>query len=87
MRVSVQLRFESAGGARWGHSVYLSPESRQIVVPFDRLLPADRPTGADLPPTVATSLLFVVDLTNAAPGAQGGSRFPTSGSPLPADHR
>ncbi len=70
MRVSVQLRFESAGGARWRHSVYLSPESRQVVVPLYRLLPADEPTARP-PSELATSLLFVVDLTNAAPGAQG----------------
>ena len=70
MRVSVQLRFESAGGARWRQSVYLSSESRQIVVPLDRLLPADQPTARPAP-ELATSLLFVVDLTNAAPGARG----------------
>ncbi len=70
MRVSVQLRFESAGGARWRHSVYLSPESRQVVVPLYRLLPADEPTARP-PVELATSLLFVVDLTNALPGAQG----------------
>jgi hypothetical protein len=70
MRVSVQLRFESAGGARWRHSVYLSPESRQVVVPLDRLLPADQPITRPAS-ELATSLLFVVDLTNAAPGARG----------------
>jgi hypothetical protein len=71
MRVSVQLRFESVGGARWRHSVYLSPESRQIIVPLDRLLPADQPTTRPAS-ELATSLLFVVDLTNAAPGTRGG---------------
>jgi hypothetical protein len=70
MRVSVQLRFESAGGARWGHSVYLSPASRQVVVPLDRLLPADQPSARPSP-DLASSILFVVDLTNAAPGGQG----------------
>jgi len=70
MRVSVQLRFEGAGGARWGHSVYLSPEPREVVVSVDGLLPADQPMP--MPPTEsATSLLFVVDLTNALPGSQG----------------
>jgi hypothetical protein len=70
MRVSVQVRFDSAGGARWVHSVYLSSESRQIVVPVDRLLPADRPTQAP-PFGSASSVLFVVDLTNASPGSEG----------------
>ncbi len=70
MRVSVQLRFDSAGGARWVHSVYLSPESRQVVVPLDRLLPADQPTARPSS-ELASTLLFVVDLTNASPGGQG----------------
>jgi hypothetical protein len=70
MRVSVQLRFDSVGGARWAHSVYLSPESRPVVVPLDRLVAAD---GIAQPPPFesVSSLLFVVDLTNAAPGAGG----------------
>jgi hypothetical protein len=70
MRVSVQLRFESAGGARWRHSVYLSPEPREVVMSVDRLLPADQPIALP-PPETATSLLFVVDLTNASPGTRG----------------
>ena len=70
LRVSVQLRFEAAGGARWGHSVYMSPEAREIVIPLDRLVALDRP-GQPLPDRGATSLLFVVDLTNAAPGSEG----------------
>ena len=70
MRVSVQLRFDRAGGARWVHSVYLSSESRQVVVPVDRLLPADQPSQAP-PFDSASSILFVVDLTNASPGGQG----------------
>jgi hypothetical protein len=74
MRVSVQLRVEQAGGARWIHSVYLTPEPRQIVVPIDQLLPADAPAAqASRPPpfSAASSVLFVVDLTNASPGARG----------------
>jgi hypothetical protein len=70
MRVSIQLRFESAGGARWRQSVYLAPEPRHVVVPLDRLLPADGPAARPAP-ELTTSLLFVVDLTNAEPGAQG----------------
>lgn len=70
MRVSVQVRFNRAGGARWVHSVYLSAESRQVVVPVERLLPADGPSQAP-PFESASSLLFVVDLTNASPGSRG----------------
>jgi hypothetical protein len=70
MRVSVQLRFNDLGGSRWTHSVYLSPEPRAIVVPMSRLLPAD---GGSSTPEVASasSILFVVDLTNASPGQSG----------------
>jgi hypothetical protein len=68
MRVSVQLRFPD--GARWIHSVYLSPEARRVVVPLDRLLPAE-PTSARPDFRSATSLLFVIDLTNARPGQTG----------------
>ena len=74
MRVSVQLRVEQAGGARWIRSVYLTPEPRQIVVPIDQLLPADAQAAqVPQPPPfpAASSVLFVVDLTNAAPGARG----------------
>ena len=70
MRVSVQLRFDNAGGARWVRSVYLSPESREVVVPVDHLLPAERPITRP-PSESASTFLFVVDLTNASPGAQG----------------
>jgi hypothetical protein len=70
MRVSVQLRFESAGGARWARSVYLAPGSHEVSIPVAELLPADniatRPAS-----NLATSLLFVVDLTNASPGQRG----------------
>jgi hypothetical protein len=67
MRVSVQLRFESA---RWRRSVYLSDTPGHIVMPTSRLVAADRP--GPLPPvSTATSLLFVVDLTNARPGDEG----------------
>jgi hypothetical protein len=72
MRVSVQARFDSAGGSRWIRSVYLSPESREVVVPLERLIPADVPRDRQAPPFAsASSLLFVVDLTNASPGARG----------------
>lgn len=70
MRVSVQLRFESAGGSRWRHSTYFSAERRSVSVPLARMVPADRPGPLPLAAS-ATSLLFVVDLTNAQPGAAG----------------
>jgi hypothetical protein len=79
MRVSVQLRFDAVGGARWTHSVYVSPERKRIVVPIERLVSAAASSGPGLPgsdtripsPESASSILFVVDLTNARPGQQG----------------
>jgi hypothetical protein len=68
LRVSVQLRFESAGGARWRRSVYVDADGESAEVPVSGLVGADRPEPV---PTVrtASSLLFVVDLTNALPGS------------------
>ena len=67
-RVSVQLRYPSGGGERWGRSVYLDPAPRDSSSRSMRWRP---PTGRpDRRPTrrQRPSLLFVVDLTNALPG-------------------
>ena len=69
MRVSVQLRFNASGGARWGRSVYLSPESRSVALPLASLLPLD--LSSPMPDPATASSLVVVDLTNAAPGQSG----------------
>ncbi len=74
MRISVQARFNDlpapGASARWVSSVYVSPEARRMVVPFDRFVSVD---GVALRPpfTAASSVLFVVDLTNALPGDAG----------------
>ena len=70
MRISVQLRFDALGGARWVRSVYASPDVTRVVVPFSRFVPV---SGASAAPSFASasSILFVVDLTNAAPGQTG----------------
>jgi hypothetical protein len=69
LRLSLQLRDTS--GRRWQRSVYIDPVARTIVVPFADM----RPVGDDSidAPDLATvrSILFVVDLTNALPGASG----------------
>jgi hypothetical protein len=75
MRVSVQLRFSDAGAARWGRSVYLSRESHKLEIPLNRLKAVDGQLPAPSFES-ASSILFVVDLTNASPG-QGG-RFELS---------
>ncbi len=70
MRVSVQLRFPGTE-RRWGKSVYLDPDSRTVVVPVGEMRAAEG-DGASMPDSsTARSLLFVVDLTNAAPGSRG----------------
>jgi hypothetical protein len=82
MRVSVQLRLPD--GARWIHSVYLSEEERRVVVPLDRLLPAE-PASTRPDFRSATSVLFVVDLTNARPGQAG--RFEVANLALTTSRR
>lgn len=68
MRVSVQLRFNNA--QRWVRSFYVEADPRRVIIPVEELVAADRGTGKpDF--RQATSILFVVDLTNALPGSQG----------------
>jgi hypothetical protein len=90
MRVSVQLRFDSAGGARRARSIYLSHEAGRVVVPLSSLIPVDDRSLLPPPPT-ASSILFVVDLTNARPSQSGRfeiselalSKIQSSKSPTP----
>jgi hypothetical protein len=73
-RVSVQLRFAADGEARWGTSVFVSPASTPATVGVADLRRVDGPaTRPDL--HRATSLLFVIDLTNARPGDAGAIQF------------
>jgi hypothetical protein len=73
-RVSVQFRFDGHDDRRWGTSIYLNPQPRELVVRARDLVGADAP--GPLPDLrQATSLLFVVDLTNAAPGTSGEVRI------------
>lgn len=69
MRISVQLRF--GDGARWVKSVYLEPGERSVAVDVSGLRAAGAAQGPMPPPSTATSILFVVDLVNAQPGASG----------------
>jgi hypothetical protein len=81
MRVSVQLRFPGTE-RRWVKSVYLDENRRAVVVPVGEMRPAEG-DGAPMPDvSTARSLLFVVDLTNAAPGSLGS--FTVSGVRLVA---
>lgn len=71
MRVSVQLRF-APEGQRWRTSVYLDETERDILVPLERMVPAEGREAAMPPLTQGRSLLFVVDRVNARPGDAGG---------------
>jgi hypothetical protein len=79
-RVSVQLRYPGGGGQRWGRSVYLDPQRRDIVVSLDDMTPADHQSGPAPDSSRATALLFVVDLTNALPGTANTIRIGSLGT-------
>lgn len=70
MRLSAQLRFAQDGDRRWRQSFYADPAGRAVRVAVGDLRPAD-PSGPRPAVSRASSLLFVVDLTNAAPAAEG----------------
>jgi len=70
MRISAQLRFSQDGDRRWGKSFYADTEGRPVRIAVDQLRPAD-PSGPRPAASRASSLLFVVDLTNAVPAAEG----------------
>jgi hypothetical protein len=68
MRVSLQLR--RTDGQRWRESIYVAPTLRDVIVPITRFAAVE---GRSEPMQAAeiTSLLLVVDLVNAVPGASG----------------
>jgi hypothetical protein len=74
MRVSVQLRFPP-DDQRWVKSIYLDADERELVVPVRNMVPAEPSSGGMSSARTARSLLFVVDLVNAAPGAAGEFTF------------
>jgi hypothetical protein len=74
MRPSAQLRYAGDGGRRWKRSFYADQTEREVRIPVAQLRPADGP-GTQPPSSRATSLLLVVDLTNAAPGTEGRLDF------------
>lgn len=71
MRLSVQLRAPSpTRDQRWQRSVYLDSTTRDVSLALADFLPV-RSADPDVPRSAATTLLFVVDRTNSAAGAQG----------------
>jgi len=69
MRVSVQLRFD--GGERWTQSVYVEPDARRAIIPTASLVRAGGPAEPRPDFRNASTILFVVDMVNARPGASG----------------
>ena len=75
LRVSLQVR--TANGGRWGRSLYVDPSGSVFRVPLSSLRPIGA-AGETPPSTDITSVLLVLDLTNAAPGRSGVLRVKTS---------
>jgi hypothetical protein len=69
---AAQLRL--GGGERWVRSFFVEGDSRRIMIPVSELVPADGPDASRPDFRQATSLLLVIDLTNARPGASGWVR-------------
>jgi hypothetical protein len=68
MRVSVQARHPQSGN-RWQRSIYLDAEPREVIVRFAEMTPVG--SGRTFNPSLADTLLFVVDTTNTLPGTSG----------------
>ncbi|HSC26254.1 MAG TPA: hypothetical protein VLD67_03210 [Vicinamibacterales bacterium] len=71
-RLSVQVRTHGPE-QRWRKSIYVDTVPRRISVPVAELIPV--PGAGSLDRRSVTSLLFVVDLTNARPGTSGNLRI------------
>jgi hypothetical protein len=76
LRVSVQVR--RADGGRWGRSFYVDPAGTPLRIPLDTLRAVGGSARAPISSTDVTSILLVLDLTNAAPGRSGVLRISAS---------
>ena len=68
MRISIQVR--AADGSRWGQSVYVDSSDRLYGIPLASMRSMDGRAAAPSAASV-TSVLLVIDLTNAVPGSAG----------------
>ena len=68
MRISVQARHPQSGN-RWQRSIYLDSQPRDVIVQFAEMTPVG--PGPTFDPSLADTLLFVVDTTNTLPGTEG----------------
>jgi hypothetical protein len=69
MRVSVQVR--RSDGARWGRAVYVDTTGSLLHLPLSSLKAVPPAAGSAISSAEVTSVLLVVDLTNASPGHSG----------------
>jgi hypothetical protein len=76
LRVSVQVR--RADGGRWGRSYYVGPAGTSLRIPIADLRPIAGTTPGTVSAPDATSILLVIDLSNAAPGRSGVLRVRSS---------
>jgi hypothetical protein len=68
-RIWVQVR--SAGGKRWGRTYYVDAAGSELLVQLSDLQPIGEGASGRPDSKVVSSVLVVVDLTNAAPGRTG----------------
>jgi hypothetical protein len=72
MRLSVQLRVPAAGqGERWGRSVFVDVDSRDVTVFFDDLIPRGATSTPRPDLSRVESILFVADTVNTKVGTAG----------------
>jgi hypothetical protein len=76
MRLSVQLR--RGDGRRWALSVYVDSSPAAISLPVSALRPIGQGSPQSVDAREASSLLLVIDLTNAVPGHAGDLRILSS---------
>jgi len=68
MRISVQARHPQSGD-RWQRSIYIDTQPRDVLVKFAEMTPVG--AGPPFDPSLADTLLFVVDTTNTPAGTAG----------------
>jgi hypothetical protein len=75
-RVGVNVR--AADGRRWGRSFYVDPGGSVVHAALAEMRPIGEGSGAFPGSDAVTSILLVIDLTNAAPGRSGVLRVLSS---------
>lgn len=68
-RVGVQVRI--ADGRRWGRSFYVDPAGTAVHAELGAMRAVGESTAGPPPGESVTSIILVIDLTNAAPGRSG----------------